>query len=211
MNGIDHLVYTSVNLEQGLDEIEKLLGVRPVYGGQHSGFGTHNALLSLGQTTYLEVIAPDPELTVPEQGLPFGMDGTKTSRLATWAYRIEEIETLHAAAFESDLDLGRIIPGKRQKADGNILSWKLTDPNAMLLDGAVPFLISWGISPHPATSVPRAGDLTGFRIEHPQSSHIQLALEILGVEMGAGLTVEKASNIKLVVSIKTEWGDVALY
>ena len=199
MNGIDHLVYTSVNLEQGVDEIEELLGVRPVYGGQHPGFGTHNALLSLGSTTYLEVIAPDPELTVPEQGLPFGIGGTSVSRLATWAYRSEAIVNLHAAAFESDLDLGRIIPGKRQKADGNILSWKLTDPNAMLLDGAVPFLISWGSTPHPATNVPRAGELIEFSIEHPQRDDVLTAFVTLGIEVN----VVAAITMRIIARIRT--------
>ena len=70
-NNIDHLVYTSLNLEAGMDKIEQLLGVRPEPGGQHPDFGTHNALLSLGSSTYLEIISPDPSLKSPKQGLLF--------------------------------------------------------------------------------------------------------------------------------------------
>ena len=39
--GIDHLVYACANLEHGMDEIEALLGVRPVRGGHHPQYGTH--------------------------------------------------------------------------------------------------------------------------------------------------------------------------
>jgi len=33
--GIDHLVYASADLEREMDEIEALLGARPVRGGHH--------------------------------------------------------------------------------------------------------------------------------------------------------------------------------
>ncbi len=47
-NEIDHLVFATPDLAQGVDEIEALTGVRASIGGQHALWGTHNRLLALG-------------------------------------------------------------------------------------------------------------------------------------------------------------------
>ena len=201
--GVDHLVYTVPDLAQGMDEVEGILGVRPALGGRHPDFGTHNALLSFGPATYLEIIAPDPELARPSHGLPFGMDGLKEPRLAAWALRTESIEETAASA---GADLGAVLSGGREKPDGTVLSWKLTDPNKIPLGGTVPFLISWGETPHPAKSVPWAGELVGLRVEHLHPDRVREVIASLGVKVG----VSRSDLIRLVARIRTVDGEVAL-
>ena len=54
---LDHLVWCVNSVSEGMDMFEALTGVRPCTGGQHLGLGTHNALVSLGDGLYLEILA----------------------------------------------------------------------------------------------------------------------------------------------------------
>lgn len=204
---IDHLVYTAPSLEEGMDQIEKLLGVRPVIGGRHPHYGTHNALLSLGESTYLEIIAPDPELSRPARGRLLEASFTHDPKLTTWVMRTEHIQELHARAISKGLTIGPVESGKREKPDGTVLAWQLSDPYAFPLDGAIPFLISWGDTPHPAGAVPKAGNLEKLIIEHPHPQLVEKQLEVLGVN----IEVRRAAETRLIAKIKTEvHGIVAL-
>ena len=203
---VDHLIFAVPNLEDGRDKFEQLLGVRPVIGGRHPQYGTHNAQLSLGQTTYLEIIAPDPDADIPAEDVLFGLDYFQEPRLATWVLHTEEIDALAASANSANVELGPVESGKRVKPDGTVVSWKLTEPSAMPLNGAVPFLISWGDTPHPAGSAPQAGELIGLKIEHPEPERTRQALLALGVEMD----VQAGAKFQLIAKIRTSQGDIEI-
>lgn len=203
LSAVDHLVLACPTLDGGLDHVERLLGTRPAPGGRHPAFGTHNALVSLGPATYLEVIAPDPTLPRPAGGLAFGLEELSSPRLTTWVLRREDIE---AAAATPDAGLGPVLPGERRTPDGRLLRWRLTDPAAMPLDGAVPFLIAWGDTPHPAASAPRAGTLVALRVRHPDPDRVRAVLGALG----APLPVEVGDEAGLVAEVDTPKGVIEL-
>jgi len=66
---LDHLVIAASSLEQGVDYVRKMLGVDIPFGGVHSAMGTHNHLMQLGNSVFLEVIAINNEIAAqgPEE------------------------------------------------------------------------------------------------------------------------------------------------
>ena len=205
MNRLDHLVYTAPSLEEGMDKIESLFGIRPIIGGQHPQWGTHNALLSLGNE-YLEVIAPCPDLSVPERGLWLDSFFQQPPRIATWALQTDALEENKREALSSGIEIGRIERGQRQTADGSILSWQLTNPYALPVNGLLPFLIDWGDSKHPSETARKAGELRKLIIQHPQPAFITSALKTLNIE----LRIEHTEKPGLKALIETEKGLIEL-
>ena len=203
---VDHLVYTTDELERGIAAIEALLGVRAIRGGRHPQWGTCNALLALGERSYLEIIAPDPGLAAPPAGRPFGLDAGAGSRLAAWAANGSGLEGIRVAAAAGGVGLGNVQPGSRLAPGGAMLEWTLTDLRVVVAEGVVPFLIDWGRTPHPALVSPKGARLTALRIEHPDAARVSAMLHAIGCE----LQVDVARSAAIIAEIDCPRGHVTL-
>jgi hypothetical protein len=203
---IDHLVYATTNLDRGIEEIAELLGVPPAPGGQHTGLGTRNALLSLGRGTYLEVIGPDPAQPPPARLRPFGIDSLRESRLVTWLARVTNIEEKAEAARHAGYDPGPVTTMNRALPDGSVLKWKLTMRASLPGDGIVPFLIEWDTHEHPSRTAPGGCSLIDLEAEHPHPEAIQPMLDALGAE----LQVSEGGRPALLATIECPRGTVVL-
>src|SRR5215471_3447822 len=64
MFALDHITVAALSLEDGVAFASATLGVSIPPGGAHVQMATHNHLLRLGDTLFLEVIAPDPSASV---------------------------------------------------------------------------------------------------------------------------------------------------
>lgn len=179
---VDHLVYATPDLDLGIGEVERLLGIRAVAGGQHPVWATHNALAALSPTSYLEIVAPDPD-NEPRAGTrPFGLDSRRSSRLVGWAAKSERLEEMRERAARLGVELGDILAGSRQPPEGPLITWRLTDLRCVVADGIVPFFIDWGRSPHPALFSPKGATLLGIRAEHPDANCVRRMLHGIGLD-----------------------------
>ena len=201
---LDHLIYRAPDLDAAIEQLAELLGVRPAMGGRHPGRGTWNALLSLGERWYLEIIAPDPEQPPPPPNSPLGAPGG-AARLNTWAIRPPDIDATAARAIAAGIDLGPVRPMSRETAEGGLLEWRLTT-GLRPEHGLVPFLIDWGETPHPAASTPAGCTLLGLRAEHPEPDLVRPALAALDLD----LALSQGAAPALIATIETPMGIVEL-
>lgn len=115
-----------------MDWIEKQLGgVRPPPGGAQPRMATHNHLLQLGATTFLEVIAIDPATPPPARPRWFGLDSTamqsrlaERPRLVGWVAAVHDIWQAIAAS--------PIVTGPAEPISRGTLEWLMTTPSARM-------------------------------------------------------------------------------
>jgi hypothetical protein len=206
LSRVDHLVYATGELYRGVAEIEQLLGIRASPGGRHSAWRTQNAIVRLGSRCYLEIIAPDPEHPPSTRARPFDLDRDGPSRLVGWAANATELEQLRAAAFRSGVTLGDVQSGSRQRPDGTVLRWTLTDLCCSVADGIIPFFIDWGLSSHPATTAAAGATLVSLRAQHPNAGQVGEMLRAFALP----LSITTAPRPALVAEIDCPKGRVLL-
>jgi len=204
LSRIDHVILGVNDLERGIEELERLTGVRAVFGGAHPGRGTQNALISLGGAQYLEILAPNPA-----DGSPAWISELESLASLTpvgWAARGEDLPALQQSLRSQGVTTGEVRPGERKRPDGSRLAWRtleLTSPSS----DPLPFLIEWdAATAHPSSTSPAGCKLTGFTLEDPAPDTLRKTLQ------AAGLAVEvrqgKESGIR--ISLACPKGSVEL-
>ncbi len=203
---VDHLVYAAPSLDAGIKAMAERLGVTAAYGGKHTGIGTRNALLSLGRSVYLEIIAPDPDQPPPREPLPFGLAELHEPGLVAWALAVTEIESRAESARNAGYDPGPVIAMTRALPEGGELRWRLCLRRPAAGDGLVPFLIQWEPGPHPSASSPGGCTLTDLTAEHPRPDDISRMTSAVGVD----LPLAEAARPALIATIDCPRGTVVL-
>jgi hypothetical protein len=203
---LDHIVIIAPSLETGAEYIRRSLGVELQPGGEHARMGTHNRLLRLGESTYLEVLAINPDAPQPDRPRWFDLDRLAPDaapRLEAWVARVDDID---AAAGAAGIPLGNVEPMSR-----GALDWRITIPPAdgLPLQGVAPLLIQWLSGPHPAAGLPEQGCRL-LRMEgiHPQARLISRMLASIGFV--GDFSLAQGEKPRLVATILSPRGEIRI-
>jgi hypothetical protein len=183
---LDHILLGASDLDAGIAFVEQRTGVRAAFGGVHPGAGTRNALLSLGENRYLEIIAPDPDQ--PATADVRDLKDLDQPALIGWAVHPGDIEELANRLKSEGVAVVGPKPGSRKRLDGRVLNWKtlgLKDDAG----GLLPFFIEWGAgSLHPSVDAPQGCQLVRFEAATPDT----LALGRTVASLRLDLSIVKA-------------------
>ena len=201
---LDHFILGCADLDRGIDFVEQHTGVRAAFGGVHPGRGTRNALLSLGERRYLEIMAPDPAQTVAPQ-IP-QLRELKQPRIVGWAAHTDDMGKLAERLRKASLQFEGPRPGSRQRPDGKLLQWKtltLKDDQ----DGLLPFFIEWSAdSLHPSVDSPKGCNLFRFGAVTPNPDDLTKITNLLQLD----LTISRADKSALQATIVGPKGELAV-
>mgnify|MGYP001812937740 CR=1 FL=1 len=205
---IDHIVYAVFDLDKSMDDFEELLGVRPIFGGYHKTFGTKNALINLDKGVYLELLAADNSNMDVQKPRWMGVDVLKEEQITRWALKSDKLENDSRELKKYNPKMGQIAKGSRNTATGSLLRWELTMPLSLLEVELVPFMLDWGQSEiHPHEALPKMGcELVQLYGTHPDP---ELYTGILSA-LGLSFRIEKASEIRLKMLLKSPKGNIEL-
>jgi hypothetical protein len=176
---IDHLVVGAQTLDEGCRFLSSVLGVDPESGGKHALMGTHNCLLRMGGTSYIEVIAIDPEAPPVHSPRWFALDDplmqmrlARRPSMINWVARAGDTGACAWALYDA---------GPLRAMQRGAFTWHLTvrDDGALPFDGVFPSFIEWQGDRHPAKYLPDRGlRLLRLHGKHPRSADIRAKLDL---------------------------------
>lgn len=152
---LDHVIICVPDLAAAAKDFLDTYGLVSVEGGRHSGHGTANRLIPLGDT-YIELMS----VVDPSEA--------KTSPMGTWAahraarpgadavcLRTDDLDAVAGELGLQQMSMSRVTP------DGVVLSWTLAGLK-QAFNAGLPFFISWEIPDdlHPGRT----------RVDHPAGS-----------------------------------------
>ncbi|EHM02843.1 hypothetical protein HMPREF9946_00748 [Acetobacteraceae bacterium AT-5844] len=182
---LDHLTVIAPSLAEGVEHVRRCLDLDVPFGQRHAYMGTHNHLLQLGDTVYLEIVALDPDAKHPGRARWFGLDDQGRVRrdwdagyrLRGWVARTDDIDGV--------LEGREAIFGRKVALpmDNPSFDFAIPDDGSLPLDGGAPCIIDRRGKPRSMASIADLGArLQGFSLEHPEAEAIETLLRGLSVD-----------------------------
>lgn len=203
-NCLDHILYAGWDLAELGAWFKTFTGVEPTVGGSHPGLGTRNALASLGEGMYLELIASDPEQDAPGS---LGKLFSTFIQPKIYAYMVRAQNLEHVQSLLETVNIkADLVEASRTLPTGASLKWRLLLPRQNDFGECLPKFIDWLDSPHPSIGAAAGCRLSAFEIAHPSSSRLGEIFAMLDLTM----PVVKGDRPHFRAELETPTGRVTL-
>lgn len=208
---LDHITVIAPSLAEGVAHVRACLDIDVPFGRQHPYMGTHNHLLRLGDSVYLEIIAVDPAAAHPGRRRWFGLDDLATVRtdwdsgfrLRGWVARTEDID---AVLPEHENVLGR----KIELSGSTPFFFAVPDDGSLPRGGVAPSVIDRrGKPPSMAAMADRDARLQSLIIEHPEPMQVAALYQTLRIDTPPA--IRQADRFRYRALIQTSAGPKELF
>ncbi len=205
---IDHIVVLSPSVKTGCRYIRAKTGTTPVYGGEHTGFGSCNYLLSLGDLQYLEVFAPlnEPTSKDTENEWLRTCRSLELPKPYTFCVAVDDFDALALVLSNHNIATTGPIKMQRQPAEGDPLQWQLLTCFDNRFGPVFPFFIKWDDCEHPAKTSPVGCSLHNIAVRHPQAEELSAVFDALDLHVA----VQQSQTAALDVVLSTPNGCTTL-
>jgi hypothetical protein len=135
----DHIIIGVKTLKDAMQDYEAT-GFTVHSGGQHAAGTTHNAIISLRDGSYLELIAPTGEK--PEAGTTttdFAAMLKNTEGIIGYAFQVDDLDAAVQGLRDRGVSAPEVTAGQRTRDDGVVLKWRLA---RLVIGGVTVILIS---------------------------------------------------------------------
>ncbi|PJI43922.1 MAG: riboflavin deaminase [Ferrovibrio sp.] len=181
---LDHITVISPTLAEGVAHVQACLDIDVPFGRRHPDMGTHNHLLRLGESVYLEIIAVNPAAPQPSRPRWFGLDNAAVvradwdsgRRLRGWVARTNDLDAVLARY--ADI-LGKKVAFTSANGD---FCFAIPEDGSLPLDGAAPSVIDrLGKPPSIAAMADARARLQRVILEHPEPERVIALYRDLGI------------------------------
>lgn len=169
-NALDHVVLGTSNLEQAMDDFEKLAGVRPLMVVSHNGCGTKSARVAFQQCAFLEFLAPDDKQ--PSTPLSESLSQIPSGQFVPvhYAVRNSKAEELKSTWKGMGFEVDNVTMIAKDR--GMPWKWSLYFFEGHEDGGLIPFFADWGDAHHAAGRLPIVGTLDSVVVRGPSDSKL---------------------------------------
>ena len=145
MHKLDHIVFGSYTLEEGTEFVENILQTKLSDIGYHKEMGTHNRVIRISETIYLEVISIDPKISNLNNKKWFNLDNPNLQS------KLKKLPQIIGYVIEyKDFNMSKYYDPFFEASRSNY-KWQFAMPtyknniidSEIISTGIIPSLISW--------------------------------------------------------------------